>query len=215
MNLTNFRLTLYIMMMECAFQIIAFRYAGNMMHLKNVIVPSQLSQLSNHLNAIIADTVDNGDSDASSTFDELQEDDDDLNKLNVKQHGEQTEQVPNNPNSDDEYIEYGKIEESSIDKSIEKAVQAIIEEGLGNNREAELSPVEKFQRMYLDIKSRKDNKNQVEVKMDHAVMLEQLLGGEQTKDPFDERKVMMKLRNMLNQEDFKDLFLDPTIGDWL
>ena len=46
-------------------------------------------------------------------------------------------------------------------------------------------------------------------------MLESLFGGEQAQDPFDERKVMMKLKNMLDLEDFKELFIDPKIGDYM
>lgn len=114
------------------------------------------------------------------------------------------------------------IDEALIDRSIEKAVQQIIEEGLGggDKKATEPTPVEKFQQMYLDIKARKKGQTQTQPApgspaLDAAVMLEALLGGEQAKDPFDERKVMMKLRTMLDTQDFSDLFKDPTIGDWL
>ena len=127
-----------------------------------------------------------------------------------------------NPNADDLYVEYGMIDETLIDRSIEKAVQQIIEEGLGggDKKAPEPTPVEKFQQMYLDIKARKKGQTQTQPApgspaLDAAVMLEALLGGEQAKDPFDERKVMMKLRTMLDTQDFSDLFKDPTIGDWL
>jgi hypothetical protein len=31
--------------------------------------------------------------------------------------------------------------------------------------------------------------------------------------PFDERKVMMKLRRDLREQDFKDIFLSPEVGE--
>jgi hypothetical protein len=121
-----------------------------------------------------------------------------------------------NPNADDLYTEFGMIEETVIDKSIEKAVRQIIEEGLGKNKEPELTPVEIFQGMYREIKSRNKQESNivaVDSKEEAAVMLEKLLGGDQCKDPFDERQVMMKLKNMLVKEDFTELFKDPSIGD--
>lgn len=114
--------------------------------------------------------------------------------------------------------------------------------GFKDNGEVVLSPVEKFRMMYEEIKkkdqgsslttvdtstskdsTRKDKPvgtEAHEVKEEAyqakaANMLEGLFGGEQSKDPFDERKVMMKLKQMLDIEDFKGLFLDPKIGDYL
>lgn len=66
------------------------------------------------------------------------------------------------------------------------------------------------------MKSRnKDDKDKTGslVKFDSTAMLADLFSDSQKKDPFDERKVMMKLRNMLAGEDFQDLFKDPNIGD--
>ena len=51
--------------------------------------------------------------------------------------------------------------------------------------------------------------------LDSAAMLADLFSDSQKKDPFDERKVMMKLRKMLKTEDFTELFKDPNIGDFL
>lgn len=70
--------------------------------------------------------------------------------------------------------------------------------------------------VHQDLKSRNnDDKNNTgsAVKLDSAVMLADLFSDSQKKDPFDERKVMMKLRTMLAGEDFADLFKDPNIGD--
>ena len=51
--------------------------------------------------------------------------------------------------------------------------------------------------------------------LDSTAMLADLFSDSQKKDPFDERKVMMKLRKMLKTEDFTELFKDPNIGDFL
>jgi hypothetical protein len=126
------------------------------------------------------------------------------------------EPLDDNPNAGDKYTEFGMIDESLLDKSIESAVRQMIDEGLGKDKSQEPTPVEKFQSLYLELKTR--DRKQTTLKgtnLDAAVMLEKLLGGEQAKDPFDERKVMIKLRNVLTPEDFYDLFKDPTIGDWL
>ena len=62
------------------------------------------------------------------------------------------------------------------------------------------------------IKSRsKDSKTPVQ--LDSAAMLADLFSDSQKKDPFDEKQVMMKLRKMLEDEDFQDLFKDPNVGD--
>ena len=126
------------------------------------------------------------------------------------------EPLDDNPNSGDKYTEFGMIDESLLEKSIETAVRQMIDEGLGKDKSQEPTPVEKFQSLYLELKTR--DRKQTTLKgtnLDAAAMLEKLLGGEQAKDPFDERKVMIKLRNVLTPEDFYDLFKDPTIGDWL
>ena len=51
--------------------------------------------------------------------------------------------------------------------------------------------------------------------LDSTAMLADLFSDSQKKDPFDERKVMMKLRKMLKTEDCTELFKDPNIGDFL
>ena len=123
-----------------------------------------------------------------------------------------------NPNAEDEYVEYGEIDEAATDKSLEEAIRVIIGQGLVNAKSetVELTPVEKFEQLYKELQLRDGNgPSGTRNKMDAGNMLEHLLGGEQTKDPFDERKVMIKLRNILDSDDFKELFLDPAIGDWL
>ena len=126
------------------------------------------------------------------------------------------EPLDDNPNSGDKYTEFGMIDESLLDKSIETAVRQMIDEGLGKDKSQEPTPVEKFQSLYLELKTRDRKQSTLKgTNLDAAAMLEKLLGGEQAKDPFDERKVMIKLRNVLTPEDFYDLFKDPTIGDWL
>jgi hypothetical protein len=62
--------------------------------------------------------------------------------------------------------------------------------------------------MYMDIKTRKNGTTP----LDPATMLAQLFAEEPSRDPFDERKVMLKLKNILTPEDFKELF-SSDIGD--
>ena len=118
------------------------------------------------------------------------------------------------------------IHESLMDQSISVAINQLISEvSLRENGapdKPKLTPTEKFQQMYLDLKAEDKNKDKdtdkdkhVEPKDRAAAMLESLFGGEQAKDPFDERNVMMKLKQILKPEDFVGLFKDPTIGDYL
>lgn len=108
---------------------------------------------------------------------------------------------------DDEILDIQYIAESVMDQSIERAVKQMLSDG---PKEPEISPLERFNSMYKDIKSKKNGTT-----LDPALMLSQLFTDEAGIDPFDERKVMFKLRNILEREDFDDLFNDPSIGDWL
>ena len=130
---------------------------------------------------------------------------------------------------DESYLS-DELNESLLDKSIQNAVSNLIkdverEDKYGTNGQLKLTPEQKFVEMYKQIKEESLQDGQVEERtaggsleqqqQRAASMLESLFGGEQAKDPFDERKVMMKLKNMLDLEDFKELFLDPKIGDYL
>jgi hypothetical protein len=108
---------------------------------------------------------------------------------------------------DEDDVDIDLIVESVMDQSVEKAVKQMIEEGPKVDEEA--TPAEKFNMLYKDIKSKKNETTS----MDSTQMLAALFTEGQTKDPFDERKVMMKLRNMLHKEDFEGLFKDPVVGD--
>lgn len=110
---------------------------------------------------------------------------------------------------EDEILDLNLISETAIDQSIERAVKQLLGEGF---KAPEKAPTEIFNDMYLNLKNKKSNNS---TSLDPAAMLAQLFPDEQAKDPFDERKVMIKLRQMLDKGDFDDLFLDPTIGDWL
>lgn len=125
--------------------------------------------------------------------------------------------------------------ESLLDESIQNAVNNMIKKvefqgKFEDDGSAKMTPDEKFQEIYRQLKeeSAKAKENgegpeemrsiggSLEQQQERAaVMLDQLFGGEQAKDPFDERAVMMKLKNMLHIEDFKELFVDPKIGDYL
>ena len=133
---------------------------------------------------------------------------------------------------DDSFLS-DQLDESLLGQSIQNAVNNLIKDvekrdKFGKDGQKKLTPEQKFVQMYNQIKEEgKRGKNNSEVgnmtvesslerQQERAAdMLETLFGGEQAKDPFDERKVMMKLKNMLDLEDFKELFIDPTIGDYL
>jgi hypothetical protein len=124
--------------------------------------------------------------------------------------------------------------ESLLDQSIQDAVNNLIKKveyqsKFEEDGRVKMTPEEKFQEIYRRLKeeSSKAKENDgdevisiaggsLEQQQERAaIMLDQLFGGEQAKDPFDERAVMMKLKNMLHIEDFKELFIDPKIGDYL
>jgi len=48
-------------------------------------------------------------------------------------------------------------------------------------------------------------KNSTEMKMDATQMLAELFQEENRKDPFDDKKVMFKLKELLGDEDFKQV----------
>lgn len=114
-----------------------------------------------------------------------------------------------NTGNEDEILDLNLISETAMDQSIERAVKQLLDEGTKAPAKA---PTEIFNEMYLNLKD-KNSKNSTS--LDPEAMLAQLFPDDQTKNPFDERKVMIKLRQMLDKGDFDDLFLDPTIGDWL
>jgi len=133
---------------------------------------------------------------------------------------------------DESFLTEG-LDESMLDQSIQNAVNNLIKDvekrdKYGNDGQKNLTPEQKFAQMYAKIKeegkackedSQEDGKTaggSLEQQQERAAdMLESLFGGEQAQDPFDERKVMMKLKNMLDLEDFKELFIDPKIGDYM
>jgi hypothetical protein len=118
----------------------------------------------------------------------------------------------NNNNIDEiEDLDIQFVTETVLDQSIEKAVKQLISDGLNI---PQIDPVEKFNTMYKDIKSRK-NGTATASSFDSTKMLQELFPDSQQNDPFDEKKVMLKLRTMLGGEDFQQLFEDPSIGDWL
>ena len=119
----------------------------------------------------------------------------------------------NNDNNNDELaeIDINFVTETVLDQSIEKAVKQLISDGL---MVPQIDPVEKFNTMYKEIKSRK-NGTATAKSFDSTKMLEELFPESQQNDPFDEKKVMLKLRTMLGGEDFQQLFEDPSIGEWL
>eukprot|EP01035_Chromulina_nebulosa_P020017 gene20017-25992_t len=101
------------------------------------------------------------------------------------------------------------FQQSIMDSSIQNAIKNYISAGPQPPTE---SPVEIFNRIYKDIKS---TKGESKKKLDVKSMLESLFPQEKVKEPFDERKVLIKLRSILNQEDFAGMFKDPIVGEIL
>ena len=98
----------------------------------------------------------------------------------------------------------GYMEEGSVEDNVKK----LMGEPATFNDDGP-SPDVKFNKIYNDIKSnKKSNKT-----LDATAMLQELFPPPDLKNPFDERKIMMKLKNSMNEEDFKQLFLDKNIGD--
>eukprot|EP00600_Ochromonadales_sp_CCMP1393_P000157 CAMPEP_0174983284 /NCGR_PEP_ID=MMETSP0004_2-20121128/17040_1 /TAXON_ID=420556 /ORGANISM="Ochromonas sp., Strain CCMP1393" /LENGTH=152 /DNA_ID=CAMNT_0016235483 /DNA_START=186 /DNA_END=644 /DNA_ORIENTATION=+ len=120
------------------------------------------------------------------------------------------------PNSetlfDDELLNVDLLGETSIDKSIALAVKQLLDEGPA---EPELSPAEVFNNLYQDIKDRKHDNGTNGTVPTSEEMLSKLFTDTPANDPFDDKKVMFKLRNFLDPEDFTALFNDPNVGDWL
>lgn len=109
--------------------------------------------------------------------------------------------------SDDEDVDtFDLITEQAVDQSLEKAVKQMV----GSVSSSTIDPVDKFNTMYKSLKANGKNKTKT---FDASEMLLELFPVEEAKDPFDEKKVIMKLRQMLDAEDFKGLFLDANVGD--
>jgi hypothetical protein len=129
----------------------------------------------------------------------------------------ETESLALAPGAGSEVGEWGGLgidtfEESLMDISIQNAVKNFIEEA---PKDPEISPLEVFQQMYKDIKAKKVGVNGTTA-LDPKSMLESLFPATDVgNDPFDERKVMIKLRNIMHEDDFKDMFKNPAVGDFL
>ena len=109
--------------------------------------------------------------------------------------------------SDDEDVDtFDLITEQAVDQSLEKAVKQMV----GSVSSSTIDPVDKFNTMYKSLKANGKNKTK---RFNASEMLLELFPAEEAKDPFDEKKVIIKLRQMLDAEDFKGLFLDANIGD--
>ena len=72
------------------------------------------------------------------------------------------------------------------------------------------SPSETFKDFYESIKLKKNNQTN---QLDATQILESLFTEKPVREPFDDRKVITSLRQVLNTDDFSALFKDPNIGD--
>lgn len=112
---------------------------------------------------------------------------------------------------------YTYIIESVLDQSIEKAVKQMLNDDIMITNATVISPLESFNEIYRELKSNNttDGVN-TKKKLSADEMLSRLFPDAEIKnDPFDEKKVMIKLRSLMNHDDFDELFKDPNIGHWL
>lgn len=122
-----------------------------------------------------------------------------------------------NPNIDilNETTDFDEISIDDIDmteRSVESAVKQMLNfDGNSSFVKSNRSPTETFKELYEVIKSKKNESNQLDAK----TILESLFefDAKPIREPFDDRKVMTKLRDVLSTEDFSSLFKDPNIGD--
>mgnify|MGYP000448137573 CR=1 FL=1 len=105
--------------------------------------------------------------------------------------------------------------DSMMGLNIEDAVARLIEDDKkkgGDGDAADMSPSEKFKQIYNSIKA-SDGTDKNTTILNATAMLASLFPEEKLSTPFDERKVMMKLRRDLDEQDFKDTFLSPEVGE--
>lgn len=127
--------------------------------------------------------------------------------------GDSEEDINDLMNNYDYRYEGESLLGESVSSSINKMIATAHKEG-----QSEMSPVEKFQGIYEDIKSSKSKseRNDIGNKPDASKMLEDLFSDTMKPDPFDDKKVMFKLKELLGDDDFKKVFVnDPAIGDWI
>ena len=123
--------------------------------------------------------------------------------------------------SDDENVDYEIIGEQAMDQSLERAVKQMVMGSTGKSNVDDVDPVEKFDLMYKSLKAmQKDEvsdmgneKTMSKMTLNPDEMLKELFPVTQEKEPFDERKVISKLRQMMKDEDFNEMFRDSNIGD--
>lgn len=120
-----------------------------------------------------------------------------------------------NPNISNETTDFDDISIDDIDmteRSVELTVMQMLNlNGTNPVYKSSKSPTETFKELYEAIKSKKNESNQLDAKK----MLESLFefDAKPIREPFDDKKVITKLREVLSTEDFSSLFKDPNIGD--
>jgi len=118
---------------------------------------------------------------------------------------------------DDELVNIDLLGENENDQQL-LVIQNMINEDLKKDQTV-LSPLEIFQSLYRDLKQRNRQNNDASTRSSPVLSSEEMLSriytDAQRPDPFDDKKVMFKLRNILTREDFNDMFNDPNVGDWL
>lgn len=105
-------------------------------------------------------------------------------------------------------VDYELIGEEAGNQLLERTVKQMTTVDIVDCKE--LSPSEMFNEMYNTLKAGNDGDKE---ELDAMDMLQKLFPVVEEKEPFDERKVMMKLKRILDEEDFNDMFRDKSIGD--
>eukprot|EP00981_Chlorochromonas_danica_P002529 scaffold487_cov178-Ochromonas_danica.AAC.17 len=111
---------------------------------------------------------------------------------------------------EDGEVDYALLQNSpsAIDNSIIQAVQRLVRDK-DEYKPPELTPLEKFQKICQEIKDSKEKGE--EVNMDGGAILRRIFEAHIVREPFDERKVMIKLHKMMKPEDFDGIFKDPVV----
>lgn len=106
-----------------------------------------------------------------------------------------------------EDLNYGIIEEHATDRVLERTVKQITSSA--NIANINIDPTKKVTEICQTLKASKSGGKA----LDTCEVLKELFPISEEKDPFDERKMMTALRQMLNEDDFKTMFLNKNVGD--
>ena len=111
---------------------------------------------------------------------------------------------------DDERVEDGGMDIFYMANEMEEGeVENSVKQLLGDTTTFKdvNDPAASFNKIYDNIKSKKNTT------LNANDMLNELFPPSDMKNPFDERKIMMKMKTQMDKEDFEGTFLDKNVGD--